>query len=397
MNVPAGAAPTTPVIGDLYLITGGDGHLQFVDPSTTPQSLAFLADVTASNTSVAAETARATAAEGAELTRATAAEGVLTASVSTEVTRATGAEATLGTTINGEIARATGAEATLTTNLAGEVSRATAQELLKANLDGGNLFTNGKQTLAASVAAAASLNVPAGAAPTTPVIGDLYLITGGDGHLQFVDPSTTPQSLAFLADVTASNTSVAAETARATAAEGAELTRATAAEGVLTASVSTEVTRATGAEATLGTTINGEIARATGAEATLTTNLAGEVSRATAQELLKANLDGGNLFTNGKQTLAASATGAASLNVPAGAAPTTPSDRRLVFDHGWRRALAVRGSEQQPTSVGVLGRCDGFEHVGSNGDGTSDSGRRSRSHTSDGSGRRADGERKRQK
>ena len=232
MNVPAGAAPTTPVIGDLYLITGGDRHLQFVDPSNNPQSLAFLSDVTASNTSVAAETARATAAEGAEVTRATAAEGVLTASVSTEVTRATGAEGALGASLTSEISRATGAEATLTTNLAGEVSRATAEEALKANLANGNVFTAGSQKLAASTATYSSMNVPAGAAPATPVAGDLYLITGGDNHLQFVDPTNAPQSLAFLSDVTASNTSVAAETARATAAEGAEVTRATAAEGV---------------------------------------------------------------------------------------------------------------------------------------------------------------------
>ena len=122
MNIPAGAAPGTP-LGDLYLITGGDNHLQFVDPTNAPQSLAFLSDVTASNNSVAAETARAEAAEGAEVTRATAAEGVLTASVSAEVTRATGAEATLGRHRQRErSARATGAEATLTTNLAGEVS-----------------------------------------------------------------------------------------------------------------------------------------------------------------------------------------------------------------------------------------------------------------------------------
>ena len=305
MNVPAGAAPATPVAGDLFLLTGPDSHLQFVDTTSTTQELAFLSDVTASNTSVAAETARATAAEGAEVTRATAAEGVLTGNLAAEVTRATGAEGALGASLTSEISRATGAEATLTTNLAGEVTRATAEEALKANLANGNTFTAGSQKLAASTATYSSMNVPAGVAPATPVAGDLYIITGGDNHLQFMDPSATPQELAFMSDVTTSNASVTAETARATAAEGAEVTRATAAEGVLTGNLAAEVTRATGAEGALGASLTSEISRATGAEATLTTNLAGEVSRATAEEALKANLANGNVFTAGSQTLAA--------------------------------------------------------------------------------------------
>ena len=52
-----------PLAGDVYLITGGDSHLQFIDTSSNVQELAYLSDVTASNTSVAAETTRAEAAE----------------------------------------------------------------------------------------------------------------------------------------------------------------------------------------------------------------------------------------------------------------------------------------------------------------------------------------------
>ena len=90
---------------------------------------------------------------------------------------------------------------------------------IKAN----NLYTAGKQTLAASTNAAASMNVPAGAAPTTAVVGDLYTVTGPDSHLQFMDQTSTVQELAFVSDITAANATeaaaIAAETARAQGAE----------------------------------------------------------------------------------------------------------------------------------------------------------------------------------
>jgi len=185
----------------VFLITGGDKHIQFVDTSSAVQELAFLSDVTSSNNSVAAET-----------TRAEAAEATLTTNLAGEVTRAGAAELALGITISAETSRATGAETTLQSNITAEMTRAQAAELLKANLAGGNTFTTGEQILAASATGYASINLPAGVAPQTPLAGDVFLITGGDKHIQFVDTSSAVQELAFLSDVTSSNNSVAAET-----------------------------------------------------------------------------------------------------------------------------------------------------------------------------------------
>src|SRR5262249_33152474 len=75
-------------------------------------------------------------------------------------------------------------------------------------LSGGNIFLNGRQTLAASAAAFASLNFPnTGATPTTPVLGDLWLTTG-DNHLQF-QSAGGPKSLAFTTDIAAGTVTTA--------------------------------------------------------------------------------------------------------------------------------------------------------------------------------------------
>src|SRR5208282_5243207 len=316
LNIPVnGAAPSTLNLGDLFTIST-DNHLQFQDATSTQQAIAFMSDVTASNSSVATETARA---EAAELT--------LTNNLASEVTRAEGAEGVLTTSVNLvstnlglEVTRAEGAESTLTTSISTETSRATAAEALKANLAGGNTFTTGSQILALSTTGYSSLNIPVnGAAPSTLNLGDLFTIST-DNHLQFQDATSTQQAIAFMSDVTASNSSVATETARA---EAAELT--------LTNNLASEVTRAEGAEGVLTTSVNLvstnlglEVTRAEGAESTLTTSISTETSRATAAEALKANLAGGNTFTTGSQILALSTTGYSSLNIPVnGAAPST--------------------------------------------------------------------------
>ena len=238
-------APSTPLAGDVFLITGGDSHVQFAVTPTNVQELAYLSDVTASNNSVAAETARATAAEG-----------VLTGSINAEVTRATAAETTLAASITSDEAAISAANTAIST----ETSRATAAELLKANLAGGNTFTTGEQILAASTTGYASINVPSGVAPSTPLAGDVFLITGGDSHVQFAVTPTNVQELAYLSDVTASNNSVAAETARAIAAEG-----------VLTGSINAEVTRATAAETTLAASITSDEAAISAANTAIST------------------------------------------------------------------------------------------------------------------------------
>ena len=299
LNVPAGTnAPGSLIVGDLYL-NSGDPHLQFQASSGT-QSLAFMSDVTAANGAVAAETARATAAEAAlstdisnettraegaesaENTRALAAESNLSGLITAETTRAEGVESGLGASITAEISRATSAESTLSGLITAETGRAEAAEATKANIDGGNIFTNGKQTLAVSTTGAASLNVPAGAAPTTPVIGDVFAISGPDSHLQFIDQLNAVQEIAFMSDVTAANGAVAAETARATAAEAA-----------LSTDISNETSRATTAESNLSGLITAETTRAEGAESTLTASIASEVSRATlgGEQPERRNLD----------------------------------------------------------------------------------------------------------
>ena len=102
--MPAGAAPSAKVAGDLFAISGTDSHLQFVDQNSNVQELAFLSDVTASNNSVAAEAARAQAAEAA-----------LGTEITTETGRATTAETNLATSISTETARAMTAEAAAVT------------------------------------------------------------------------------------------------------------------------------------------------------------------------------------------------------------------------------------------------------------------------------------------
>ncbi len=73
-----------------------------------------------------------------------------------------------------------------------------------------NTYTTGKQTLAASTNATASMNVPAGAAPSVATAGDLYTVSGVDSHLFFVDHTSVPQELAFLSDITSSSSNLLA-------------------------------------------------------------------------------------------------------------------------------------------------------------------------------------------
>jgi hypothetical protein len=246
INVPSGLAPSTPLAGDVFLITGGDSHVQFAVTFEQRAGTGVLERCHCLQHFVVAT----------ETTRAEAAEAVLGTQITTETGRAEASELILTGSISAEVTRATGAESTLNTAITAETTRATAAEATKANLAGGNTFTTGEQILAPSTAAYASINVPSGLAPSTPLAGDVFLITGGDSHVQFAVTSSNVQELAFLSDVTASNTSVATETTRAEAAEavlGTQITtetgRAEASELILTGSISAEVTsRATGAE-----------------------------------------------------------------------------------------------------------------------------------------------------
>jgi hypothetical protein len=71
-----------------------------------------------------------------------------------------------------------------------------------------NTFMGGKQTLPASAAGYATLNIPnTGAVPNNPAMGDVWL-TAADAHLMFQDNTNTTQRLAFLTDVGSSGSSL---------------------------------------------------------------------------------------------------------------------------------------------------------------------------------------------
>ncbi len=234
-----------------------------------------------------------------------------------------------------------------------------------ARLDIGNAFTSGKQTLALSSAAFASLNIPVnGASPTVPAKGDIWLST--DPHLNFRTMNNSTEMLAFFSDVTTANagtlasakaytdgqitteaaarvagdaSTLSAANAHADAGDLSTLSSANAhadaGDTATLSSANTFTSSAVGAEAVL---------RAAGDAATLTSAnnyTDAEKARAMAAEALKANLAGGNVFTAGSQVLAPSDTGFSSLKIPNGiAAPSSPQpgdvwllsgDRHLQF------------------------------------------------------------------
>jgi hypothetical protein len=191
--------------------------------------------VQASNNSVATETARAELAEtnlsgliSTETTARIAGDAATLASANTYTDTSVTAEATARiagdaasvSSANSFTTSSVSAEATL--RAAGDASTLSAAELFSGNASNitsgtvgqsflpsnvvynnqANTYTTGKQTLAASTTAAASMNVPAGAAPTTLVAGDLYTVTGANSHIRFVDQSNVPQAIAFLSDIT---------------------------------------------------------------------------------------------------------------------------------------------------------------------------------------------------
>ena len=219
-----------------------------------------------------------------------------------------------------------------------EKTRALAAEALKANLAGGNIFTTGSQALAASTTAYPTMNIPVnGAAPSTLTLGDVFT-TSTDTHLQFQDSSNTTQALAFLSDVTNNNSSLLGANNNFTGTNTFSLPIA----GTITGNITeTQVTNL-GADLTnLTNSVSAESAARIAGDAAAVTTANGytdaqvliETNRATAAEALKANLSGANIFLGGKQTLAASASGFASLNIPGtGVLPTTlaPGDLWLL-------------------------------------------------------------------
>jgi hypothetical protein len=202
----------------LSIAEGGTGSStqNFVD-LTSSQTIAgtktFSSPIAASITGNAATATSATTATSAATASAVAFNGITSGS-NTSATMTVGTGASLSPTGAGTITAnfvpvsggaaptANGAIAYDSTAKQFKVGVNSASNTL-ALLGGGNAFTLGKQTLAASAATFASLNFPnSGVTPTTPApaIGDMWLTTG-DPHLQFQSAAGTTKSLAFTTDV----------------------------------------------------------------------------------------------------------------------------------------------------------------------------------------------------
>ena len=125
-----------------------------------------------------------TSALGAETTARQSGDTALQSNINAESTARASADTTLQNNINAETAARASADSSLQTNI-NNLSSASAQ------LAAANTFS-AKQTLAASTTTSASLNVPGGAAPSTPVAGDVWN-TGST--LQYRDNASTTRSL----------------------------------------------------------------------------------------------------------------------------------------------------------------------------------------------------------
>ena len=197
-----------------------------------------------------------------------------------------------------------------------------------------NIFAGGKQTLPASAAAYASLNLPnTGAAPSTPAIGDIWLTTA-DTHLKFQDSTNTTQSLAFLSDVgsggsnllSSNNTFTGSNTFSQTI-NGSISGNAATATNATTATMATTAGSATTAGALAATPSQcGANNFATGIAASGNANCGQPASANLSDHASLVYNNQANTFAGGKQTLAPSTSGYASLNVPnSGPAPTSPA------------------------------------------------------------------------
>ncbi|HET9164695.1 MAG TPA: hypothetical protein VFP11_01770, partial [Candidatus Angelobacter sp.] len=124
------------------------------------------------------------AALSAETTARQNADTAIQSSVALETTARQSTDTTLQNNINAETAARAAADSSLQANI-NSLSSSSAQ------LAAANTFT-AKQTLAASTTASASLNVPAGSAPSSPVAGDVWN-TGA--VLQYRDNASATRSL----------------------------------------------------------------------------------------------------------------------------------------------------------------------------------------------------------
>jgi hypothetical protein len=347
--------PSTKAAGDMWFNTfSGINRPRFFD-GTTIQSLAFSADVTAANASIATEAATRTAADTTETAARVAGDAATLSSanahadtgdtatlasannhseaaVATEASARSAADTTLSASISTESTRATAAEGTLTTNLSAEAARATAAEATKADLvkpvqlmgaaPSGNCTTEGAMVQVKGAAVGQQLYIcrkdPGTSAIAWSNANDETALTASSNG--YTDAQVAAEKTRATGAEAMLTTNLGNEVTRATAAESteaatrsavdttlqaninneaaaraaavtAETNRATGAEGTLTTNLTAEATRAQTAEAAVAASVVNESNRATGAEQALTTSVSNEVTRATAAEATKANID----------------------------------------------------------------------------------------------------------
>src|SRR5579864_5470816 len=359
LNVPNGStAPTSPVTGDIWLLNT-DPHLNFRDMNGISQMLAFKSDVTSANASTlsTAESFATNAANNAQSTAETFATNAANTAQSNAETFATGAantaQANAETFATSAATTALNSAEAFSSNASNITSGTIGQGFLPNDVvynNQGNTYSGGKQVLAGSVSSYASLNVPNGsAAPSSPVTGDIWLLST-DPHLNFRDMNGISQMLAFSTDVTSANASTltTAESFATNAANNAQSTAETFATNAANTAQSNAETFATGAantaQANAETFATSAATTALNSAEAFSSNASNITSGTIGQGFLPNDVvynNQGNTYSGGKQVLAQSVAGYASLNIPInGAAPSSPAngdiwtisaDRHLQF------------------------------------------------------------------
>ncbi|MBI2679371.1 MAG: hypothetical protein HYX28_11375, partial [Candidatus Koribacter versatilis] len=128
-----------------------------------------------------------TYADAGDAATLASANGYTDTTVGTEATARAAGDAANAAAISTEATTRAADDAT-------ETAARIAADALNAKLAGGNVFTGGKQTLAPGTAAAASLNIDSGVAPTVPAAGDIW---NESGDLKVRTDGSTTRTLAY--------------------------------------------------------------------------------------------------------------------------------------------------------------------------------------------------------
>jgi len=240
---------------------------------------------------LADETAARIADVDAEEARALAAEGILQTNINTEANERAAEDITLQGNIDIEVARAEAAEAAIAADLGAETAariaavsaeetRATAAEVKLTS----DLAAEVTRATAAEGVLQSSIDVEKGRIDAI-LIGASADADNFAEIVALINSVDTTNDQAFASYVLSNDAALAAEVARAESAEAdltsdlaAEVLRAEAAEGVLTSDLAAEVARAEAAEATLTSAVSAEEASRIAGDASLQSSLNNEIA-----------------------------------------------------------------------------------------------------------------------